>query len=86
MFLSWFEMIAGYMANLKVKFVCSTFGNEFNQSEKTSLFTIITSITSLKYKFVMHLLKEDGRNRSVSVYHEIIKFLISYFLKHLRTP
>ena len=31
MFLSWFEMIAGYMANLKVKFVCSTFGNEFNQ-------------------------------------------------------
>ena len=33
-----------------------------------------TIITSLKYKFVLHLLKEDGRSRSVTVYNDIIKF------------
>ena len=35
------------------------------KSEQASLFTIITS---LKYKFVLHLLKEDGLNRSALVY------------------
>ena len=38
-------------------------------------------ITSLKYKFVLHLLKEDGRNRSVSVYNDIIKFFNTYYYK-----
>ena len=33
-----------------------------------------TVTTSLKYKFVLNLLKEDGRNRSVSAYNDIIKF------------
>ena len=34
----------------------------------------VTIITSLKYKFVLHLLKEDGLNRSVLVYQfEIFK-------------
>ena len=38
------------------------------KSEQASLFTIITS---LKYKFVSHLLKEHGGNQSVSVYNDI---------------
>ena len=29
----------------------------------------------------MHLLKEDGRNRSVSVYNDIIKFFNTYYYK-----
>ena len=58
------------MANLKVKFGCSCCGNEF-KSEHASLFTIATS---LKYIFALCLLKEDGRNRSVSTYNNIIKF------------
>ena len=33
-----------------------------------------TIITSLKYKFVLCLLKKDERNRSVSVNNDIIKF------------
>ena len=39
--------------------------------EQASLFTIITS---LKYKFVLCLLKDNERNRLVSVYNDIIKF------------
>ena len=31
MALSWFEVIASYMANLKVKFKSSSCGNEFNK-------------------------------------------------------
>ena len=42
------------MANLKEKFECASCGNKFNQREQASLFTIITS---LKYKFVLHLPK-----------------------------
>ena len=38
-----------------------------------------TTITSLKYKFVLHLLKGDGRNRLVSVYNKIIKFFNTYY-------
>ena len=40
-----------------------------------------TIITSLKYKFVLHLLKEDGRSRSVTVYNDIIKFFNTYYYK-----
>ena len=58
------------MANSKVKFQCSSCGNAFNLSEQASLFTVITS---LKYKFVLCLLKKDGRIRSISVYNDIIK-------------
>ena len=47
--------------------------------EQASL--LFTIITSLKYKFVLHLLKEDGRNRSVSVYNDIIKFFNTYYYK-----
>ena len=43
--------------------------------EQASLFTIITS---LKYKFVLHLLKEDGLNRSVLVYLFVIFIPLSY--------
>ena len=59
------------MANLKVKFKCSVVAVSSIKSEQASLFTIITS---LRYKFVLCLLKEDGRNQSVSVYNNIIKF------------
>ena len=52
------------MANLKVKFECSGCGSSI-KSEQASLFIIITSV---KYKFVLHLLKEDGLNRSVLMY------------------
>ena len=45
------------------------------KSEQASLFTIITS---LKYKFVLHLLKEDGLNRSVLVYLFVIFIPLSY--------
>ena len=47
--------------------------------EQASLFFKI--ITSLKYKFVLHLLKEDEPNRSVSVYNDIIKFFNTYYYK-----
>ena len=39
------------------------------KSEQAPLFT---TITSLKYKFVLHLLKEDELNRSVLVYLFVI--------------
>ena len=45
------------------------------KSEQASLFTVITS---LKYKFVLHLLKEDGLNRSVLVYLFVIFIPLSY--------
>ena len=45
--------------------------------EQASL--LFTIIASLKCKFVLHLLKEDERNRSVSVYNDIIKFFITYY-------
>ena len=54
MVLPWYEIIASCMANLKEKFECSSCCSKFNQNEQASLFTIITS---LKYKFVLHLLK-----------------------------
>ena len=54
MVLPWYEIIASCMANLKEKFECSSCGSKFNQNEQASLFTIITS---LKYKFVLHLPK-----------------------------
>ena len=61
------------MANLKVKFKCSSCGNEFNQIEQASLFRIITS---LKYKLVLCILEEDGNNQLVSV-QDIINFFIT---------
>ena len=48
------------MANLKVKFQVAAISSI--KSEQASLFTVITS---LKYKFVLHLLKEDGLSVSV---------------------
>ena len=42
-------------------------------------FLLFTIITSLKYKFVLRLLKEDGCNRSVSVYNNIMKSFSSYY-------
>ena len=45
--------------------------------EASLLFTILTS---LKYKFVLHLLREDGCNQSVSVYSDI-KFFNTYYYK-----
>ena len=45
--------------------------------EQVSL--LFTIIAFLKCKFVLHLLKEDGRNRSVSVYNNIIKFFSTYY-------
>ena len=45
------------------------------KSEQVSLFTIITS---LKYKFVLHLLKEDGLSPSVLVYLFVIFISLSY--------
>ena len=50
------------MANLKEKFECSSCGSKFNQNEQASLFTIITS---LKYKFVLHLLKGYLRYKTI---------------------
>ena len=47
--------------------------------EQASL--LFTIITSLKYKIVLHLLKKDGRNRSLSVYNDIIKFFNTYYYK-----
>ena len=48
------------------------------KSEQASLFTITTF---LKYNFVSQLLKEDGRNRSVSVYQFVILKSLSYCFK-----
>ena len=45
------------------------------KSEQASLFAIITS---LKYEFVLHLLKEGGRNRLFSVYQLVIFKPLSY--------
>ena len=47
--------------------------------EQASL--LFTIITSLKYKIVLHLLKKDGRNRSLSVHNDIIKFFNTYYYK-----
>ena len=52
------------------------------KSEQATLFTIIIS---LKYKFVLHLLKEDGRDRSVSVYHFVIFKTIRYYFEETIT-
>ena len=49
------------------------------KTEQASL--LFSIITSLKYKFVLHLLKEDGRNRSVAVYKRHIKFFNTYYYK-----
>ena len=49
------------------------------KTEQASL--LFTIISSLKYEFVLHLLKEDGRNRSVSVYNDIINFFNTYYYK-----
>ena len=35
--LSWFEIIASYIADLKVKFECSSCGNELNQKRASVL-------------------------------------------------
>ena len=45
------------------------------KSEQASFFKIINS---LKYKFVLHLLKEDGRNRSVLIYQLAMFKPLSY--------
>ena len=50
-----------------------------SKSEQATLFTIICS---LKYKFVWHILKEDGYNRSFSVY-DIIKYFNAQYYKIL---
>ena len=47
-------------------------------SIKSELAPFCTKITFLKYKFVLHLLKEDGLNRSVLVYLFVIFIPLSY--------
>ena len=53
------------------------------KSDRASLFTIIAS---LKYKSILCLLKEDGRNRSVSVYNDVIKILQYLILQNTSVP
>ena len=53
-------------------------------SIKSEQATLLTIITSLKYKFVFHLLKEDGRNRSVSVYHFVIFKTLRYYFEETK--
>ena len=79
MVLPWFEIIASYMTNLKEKFECSNYGNKFNQKWASLLIYNNNFLKTLKYKFVLHLLKEDGLNRSVFVY----LFVIFYTTKLL---
>ena len=40
-------------------------------------------ITSTKCKFVLCLLKEDGRNRSISIYNDVINFFNTSYLKYI---
>ena len=56
------EVTVSCVANLKVKFECSSWGNKFNQKW----------VNLLIYK--NNFLKEDWRNWSFSVYNNIIKF------------
>ena len=58
------EIIASYTANLNVKLQCSGCDSSI-KSEQAYLFIIIISA---KYKFVLHLLKEDGLSQSVLMY------------------
>ena len=58
------------MANFIVKFEGSSCSDDFNQKRPNLL---NYNINSLKYKFVLCLLKEDRRNRSFSVYNNIKK-------------
>ena len=53
------------------------------KSDGASLFTIIAS---LKYKSILCLLKEDGRNQSVSVYNDVIKILQYLILQNTCVP
>ena len=64
--------MASYMANLKLNLSVQVAAMSSIKPEQALL--LFTVITSLKYKFVSHLLKEDGRNRSVLVYNDIIKY------------
>ena len=61
------------MENFKVKFECSSCGNEFNQKWASLLI-----YNNNWYKFVLNLLKEDGLNRSVLVYLFVIFIPLSY--------
>ena len=47
-------------------------------SVKSDLAFLFTIITSLKYKYILHLLKEDGLNQSVLVYQFVIFIPLSY--------
>ena len=42
---------------------------------------LFTIIISLKYRIFLHLFKDNGHNRSVSVYNDIIKFFNTYYYK-----
>ena len=79
MILSWLEIIASYMANLKWNLSVQVAAMSSIKPEQTYL--LFTIINSLKYKFVLHLLKEDGRNRSVSVYNDIKTLFNTYYYK-----
>ena len=46
--------------------------------------SLLTTITSLKYKFVLYLLKEDGLNRSDLVYLFLIFIPLSYCFEETR--
>ena len=63
------------MENLKKSFSVQVVAISSIKSEQACLFTIITS---LKYKFVLHLLKEDMLNRSILVYLFVIFIPLSY--------
>ena len=52
-----------------------------SDKRNTPLFTIITS---LKCKFVLHLLKEGGLNRSILVDLFVIFIPLSYFFEEYR--
>ena len=50
------------------------------KSEPAFLFTIITS---LKYKFILHLLKDDGLNRSVLLYLFVNFIPLTYLFRRI---
>ena len=80
--LSWFEIIASYMAFFfSKKLSVQTVVIISIKSEQAFLFTIITF---LRIYIFLHLRKEDGFNRSVLVYMLVIFIPLSYFFEEHR--
>ena len=57
MVLSWFEVIASYIANLKVNFECSSCSVWVQSKESSEQASVFTIISPLKYKTVLYSLK-----------------------------